>query len=142
MTLAQAFPFAFFLLLAELAVGSFLVLLLADVEGEVGRGFLGLNALIFLGVGLVGEWSRTTYPPSDKLAAAGIQVEWVGREGRAFAFFLLFLALYNILTWFPWPLGRRLAGSLAAVAGVVALVSSGVAYGLAPWGAAWVRDRL
>ena len=136
MTLAQAFPLAFFLLLAELAVGSFLVLLLADVEGEVGRGFLGLNGLIFVGVGLVGQWARTTYPQEDRLAAAGIQLEWVGREGRAFAFFLLFLAIYHVLTWFPWPLGRRLAGGLAAVAGVAALVSSGVAYGWAPWGAA------
>ena len=103
MTLAQAFPFAFFLLLAELAVGSFLVLLLADFEGEVGRGFLGLNGLIFLAAGLVGQWARTTYPDSDQLAAAGIRVEWVAREGRAFAFFLLFLALYHVLTWFPWP---------------------------------------
>jgi DMSO reductase anchor subunit len=136
MTLTQAFPLAFYLLLAELAIGSFLVLLLADFEGEVGRGFLGLNGLIFVGVGLVALWARTTYPQSDRLAATGIQLEWVGREGRGFAFFLLFLTAYHVLTWFPWPLGRRLAGSLAAVAGVLALVSSGVAYGWAPWGAA------
>src|SRR5256885_2248278 len=51
LSLAQVLPLAMFILMVELVVGSFAVMLLADFEGDVGSGFLGLNALIFTGGG-------------------------------------------------------------------------------------------
>lgn len=133
MSLAQALPLAMFLLMAELVIGSFVVMLLADFEGEVTSGFLGLNALIFFGGALFAAWIRAQYPGSELLNDAGIRLPWVVREGRAFAFFLFFLGLYNPCTWFGWQWGRRLTGALAGIAGVTALVSGGLAYGQAPW---------
>lgn len=133
MPLTQSLPLAMFILMAELVIGSFLVLLLADVEGEVGNGFLGLNAFIFLGGALFAWWIRGHYPAPTALAASGMRLDWVAREGRAFGFFLLFLALYTPLAGVGWRLGRRGVGVLAALAGVATLVSGALAYGQAPW---------
>jgi DMSO reductase anchor subunit len=133
MTLVQALPLALFILMVELVVGSFLVLLLSDVEGEVSGAFLGVSALIFVGFALFAAWIRAQYPANATLAGYGVRLDWLGREGRAFTFFLIFLGLYNPLTWFGWRAGRRAMGGLAAAAGVATLVCGGLAYGQAPW---------
>lgn len=133
MSLAHALPLAMFILMAELVIGAFLVMLLADAEGEVTNGFLGLNATIFFGGALFAWWIRSTYPSTALLAAAGVRAEWLGREGSAFGFFLVFLGLYTVVSWFGWRRGRLGFGALAALAGVGTLVSGGMAYGQSTW---------
>ncbi len=133
MTLAQALPLALFLLVAELVIGSFLVLLLSDFGGEVGGAFLGRSALIFFVGALFAAWIRAQYPPAQALGDLGVRLDWLGREGRAFTLFVVLLGLYNPAVWFGLKRGRRAVGSLAGVAGVASLVSGALAYGQAPW---------
>lgn len=133
MSLVQALPLAMFLLMAELVIGSFLVLLLADVEGEVGGAFLGRYALIFLLGALFTLWIRAQYPSTETLAGLGVRLGWLGREGWALGLFTLFLALYSPTIWFGWRGGRRAIGGLAGASGVLTLIFAALAYGQAPW---------
>lgn len=133
MVLAQVLPLALFLLAAEMTIGCFAVMLLTDLEGEIGGAFLGRYALTFLAGGLFTAWLRGQYPSTDVLREMGVQVEWLAGEGRAFTFFLIFLGLYNPATWFGLRLLRKGFGILAVIAGVTTLVYSGLAYGQAPW---------
>ena len=133
MVLAQVLPLALFLLAAEMTIGCFAVMLLTDLEGEIGGAFLGRYALTFLAGGLFTAWLRGQYPATDVLREMGVRVEWLAGEDRAFTFFLIFLGLYNPATWFGLRLLRKGLGILAVVAGVTTLVYSGLAYGQAPW---------
>jgi DMSO reductase anchor subunit len=133
LSLAQVLPLAMFILMVELVVGSFAVMLLADFEGDVGGGFLGLNALIFTGGALFAAWLRAQYPPATTLSQAGVRLDWLAREGRAFSIFLVCLVLYNVATWIGWAPARRAVGGATALAGVAALVGGALAYGQPPW---------
>jgi len=133
MVLAQVLPLALFLLAAEMTIGCFAVLLLTDLEGEIGGAFLGRYALTFLAGGLFTAWIRGYYPGTDALQNMGVSIKWLGGEERAFTFFLIFLGLYNPATWFGLRLLRKGLGILAMIAGVTTLIYSGLAYGQAPW---------
>jgi len=133
MVLAQVLPLALFLLAAEMTIGCFAVMLLTDLEGEIGGAFLGRYALTFLAGGFFTAWLRGQYPPLDVLREMGVRTEWLAGESRAFTFFLIFLGLYNPATWFGLRLLRKGLGALAVIAGVTTLVYSGLAYGQAPW---------
>jgi DMSO reductase anchor subunit len=133
MVLAQVLPLALFLLAAEMTIGCFAVMLLTDLEGEIGGAFLGRYALTFLAGGLFTAWIRGRYPGIETLQNMGVSIKWLSSEARAFAFFLVFLGLYNFATWFSLRLLRKGLGILAVIAGVATLVYSGLAYGQAPW---------
>ena len=133
MALVQVLPLALFLLAAEMTIGCFAVMLLTDLEGEIGGGFLGRYALTFFAGGLFTAWLRGQYPSLDTLREMGVRVEWLAGEGRAFTFFLIFLGLYNPATWFGLRRLRQGIGILATIAGVTTLVFSGLAYGQTPW---------
>ncbi len=133
MSLAQVLPLALFLLMAQLVIGSFLVLLLADYEGEVGGAFLGRSALWFFAGALLAAWIRGRYPAAEVLLRLNVRPDWLGREGWAFTGFLILLGLYNPAVWIGWRPGRRIVGGLAAVAGGATLVFWALAYGQAPW---------
>lgn len=133
MVLAQVLPLALFLLAAEMTIGCFAVMVLTDLDGEIGGAFLGRYALTFFAGGLFTAWLRGQYPPLDSLRGMGVQVAWLDSESRAFTVFLVFLGLYNPATWFGLRRVRKGLGILATIAGVATLVFSGLAYGQAPW---------
>jgi DMSO reductase anchor subunit len=133
MLLAQVLPLALFLLAAEATIGCFAVMLLSDLEGDIGGAFLGRYGLTYFLLGLFTAWLRGQYPPAATLHDMGVRVEWLGGEQRAFTFFLIFLGLYNPATWFSLRLLRKGLGILAVAAGVATLVYSALAYGQAPW---------
>jgi DMSO reductase anchor subunit len=131
--LVQVLPLAMFLLMAELVIGSFLVLLLSDLEGEVRGPFLGRYAALFFVGALFARWIRGQYPPTATLEELGVRIDRLGPEGRAFGFFVLFLGLYNVATWTGVKPARRGIGILTAFAGATTLVLGALAYGQAPW---------
>jgi hypothetical protein len=133
MLLAQVLPLALFILGAEWVIGSFAVMLMSDAQGEISGGFLGRYGLTFFVGALFTLWLRSQYPPTETLTELGFRAEWLGREQRAFVWFVVFLGLYNPAVWFGLRAARRIAGGLATLAGVTTLVFGALAYGQAPW---------
>jgi DMSO reductase anchor subunit len=132
MLLAQVLPLAMFLLGAEWVIGSFAVLALTDLQGEVRGGFLGRYALTFFASALFVAWLRDQYPAAATLQSLGVQLRWADWEVRAFAAFVVLVGLYNPANWSGLKALRRALGLLASVAGVVTLIFSALAYGQAP----------
>lgn len=133
MSLAHVLPLALFILMAELVIGSFLVLVLIDYEGEVGGAFLGRSALWFVAGAVLAGWIRGQYPPLETLRALNVRLEWLSREGWAFTAFVTLLVAYNPAVWLGRRRGRWVVGGLAGIAGVATLVCGALAYGQAPW---------
>src|SRR6476620_7812675 len=133
MLLAQVLPLALFILMAELAIGSFAVMLMSDFQGEISGAFLGRYALTFFVVALCTLWLRSQYPAPDTLRDVNFRVEWLGRDRRAFVWFVVFLGMYIPAVWFGLRTARRIAGGLATLAGATTLVVSALAYWQAPW---------
>ena len=133
MLLAQVLPLALFILSAGWVIGSFAVMLMSDLQGEISGAFLGRYGLTFFAGASFTLWLRSQYPSLDTLRGLGFQVEWLGRERTAFVWFVVFLGLYNPAVWFGLKTARRIAGGLATLAGVSALTFAALAYGQAPW---------
>ena len=124
----QPLAIMFFLILAELAIGGFLVVLLADYEGIATRGFLGLAGATYLATGLLAGWARSHVGPV--VAGEGLPVDeaWRGLEGGAFLVFLVGLGLYTLFMFGEDARLRRLLGTVGLVAGGASLLASGLAY--------------
>lgn len=133
MLLAQVLPLALFILGAQWVIGSFAVMLMSDLQGEISGAFLGRYGLTFFVGALFTLWLRAQYPATEILAELGFRVEWLGREQSAFVWFVVFLGLYNPAVWFGLRTARRVAGGLATLAGVSTLIFGALAYGQAPW---------
>lgn len=133
MVMAQVLPLAFFLLAAEWVIGSFAIMLMSDLQGEISGGFLGRYGLTFFAGAIFTLWLRSQYPSAETLASLGFRLEWLARERGAFVWFVVFLGLYNPAVWFGLRTARRIAGGLATVAGATTLVFGALAYGQAPW---------
>ncbi len=133
MLLAQVLPLALFILAAEWAIGSFAVMLMSDIQGEISGAFLGRYALTFFAGAIFTLWLRGQYPSVETLRDLNFRVEWLARERSAFVWFIVFLGLYNPAVWFGLRTARRIAGGLATLAGATTLVFSALAYGQPPW---------
>lgn len=117
-----------FLILAELAVGGFLIVLLADYEGIATKGFLGLSGATYLFIGLVALWGRGHIAPAAVGEGLPVDETWRGLEGAGFLGFLIFLGLYTL-----WMFGedtrlRRLLGTISLGGGLLSLLAGGLAY--------------
>ena len=117
----------FFLVLAELAVGGFLVVLLADYEGIATRGFLGLAGATYLATGLLAGWARSHVGPVAAGAGLPVDEAWRGLEGGAFLVFLVGLGLYTLFMICEDARVRRLLGTVGLVAAGVSLLAIGLA---------------
>ncbi|HEY8477709.1 MAG TPA: hypothetical protein VIN09_12675 [Chloroflexota bacterium] len=121
----QAVPLAVYLALLELAVGSFLILLLTDLDGEVGRGFLVFAGLFGAGAAALALWMESAFPT---LVVGAAQYQDV--FARAFQAHLALWGLYLALLVVGRRRLRHAAAGLGTLAGAVALALTGLAHGL------------
>jgi hypothetical protein len=126
----QPLAIMFFLVLAELAIGGFLLVLLVDFEGIATKGFLGLAGATYVATALVAWWARGSIGAPVEGSGLVIDATWQRLEGVSFIVFLACLALYTLFMFGTDPRWRRLLGTVALAAGLVGLVASGLAYRL------------
>jgi hypothetical protein len=122
----QPLAIMFFLILAELAIGGYLVVLAVDYEGVATKGFLGMASATYLVTGLIGLWARGQIGPVE--GGLPVHAAWLGLEGAGFVVFLVCLALYTLLLFGSDARLRRAVGTVSLLAGVASLLASGLAY--------------
>jgi DMSO reductase anchor subunit len=124
----QPLAVMFFLILAELAVGGLLLVVLVDYEGIATKGFLGLAAVTYALTGLAAWWARAQMaaPPGSPGLAA--DQSWLWLEGLGLIAFLAGTGLYALLLFGTDRRLPRLAGTVAVAGGLVSLLASGLAY--------------
>jgi hypothetical protein len=113
-TAATALPLSLFLLLADIAAGGQLVLVLLDLRGEVTRGFLKLTTVAYLATALVAALVLLAAPLFAYQPLYHWGTPWVVVAYAGFAAFLLSGGWYA-LALFRAPADRR--GSGAGVRG-------------------------
>ena len=85
----QPLAVMFFLILAELAIGGLLLVVLVDYEGIATKGFLGLAAVTYIVTGLVAWWARGQIAPPPSGEGLPVDRAWIGPEGVGFVVFLI-----------------------------------------------------
>lgn len=123
----QAVPLGFFLFLMEFAAGGILVTNLLDWNGEVAPGYLFLNGIFLLGFAAAGIWLRSVLPAA-RLLAYPLPDTWLRAEPGVWAAFALATAAALFLLKTDRRRAGRIAGTLAAALGVIALAVSALAY--------------
>lgn len=124
----QPLAVLFFLILAELAVGGLLLVVLVDYEGVATKGFLGLGAATYLVIGLAAWWARSQMAAPSGAAGLTVDRGWLWLEGLGLLVFLVGVGLYTLLLFGAERRLPRLAGAVSVVGGLVGLVGSGLAY--------------
>jgi hypothetical protein len=129
MSLPALAPLATGLVLAELAVGTMLVTLLADLGGDVGRGFMGTTALICLAVLGADLLLLLFLPDPSELLHTAVDagryasfVHWlVGFAGATLGY-----ALFSAVGTDP---ARRVVGAVAVACGGMAVAMAALSFG-------------
>ncbi len=130
----QIIPFAFFLVMLELAVGSHLVLYALDVRNVIRKdtsfNFFRFQAILYLVLFSLLAWATQNgfaTPHQLRLDGFNLDFAWLKYQPTALGWFLIFQLLYFISMLTPtWHIARLVTGGLATVAGVGALLSDGM----------------
>lgn len=123
----HALPPTIFLVFFELAVGGHLLLLWADWQREVSRGFVILSAVCLWLFAVLGVWDRLAFP----LALA--DSAWRAPETVAVVAFVVLQLGYIVLAWARVEGARRVVGAVAGVAGLLGLAAASLVHAGA-WG--------
>lgn len=125
----DALPYAVYLLLAELGVGSLIVLLFADARGLAERSFVKYSAAQTVVVGAL--VLPLSWWVANNDIATGYPVRAAGLDGGWWSLLLFFgcTAVYAMLTFGGWRRGALATGAAGVACGLAGL--SWLAYGFA-----------
>lgn len=130
----DALPYTTFLLLLEFAAGCQAVLLLAQLRGEVSKGFIKMGAILVPFAIVPALWITSIFAGATEVADYPLDESWLLPVRLACAAFALLSIVYN---WFVWreQLERsKPFGWAATVAGVAAIALVAGYVRLPTWG--------
>ncbi len=131
----QTIPIAFYLVMIELAIGSFVMLVALDARGGTTVNFLRTQTAIYLLLFTLIAWATLqAFDTARHLRADGYHLDftWLARQEPAVLWFMLLQIAYLVLLVVSkdWRVGRLVVGGLACALGIFALVAIGM--GLRP----------
>lgn len=136
-------PLVLFIVMTELAIGSFTVLFLLDWRNQVKRNFLVLYGIIYIVLaGLTYLFQQSFSTPQLLNAFPQLDKAWTGYEASPLLLFLLLMLPYNLFLWMDKKAGvdgkqegtsrirvlRLLSGGLTVLAGLAALFVMAMIY--------------
>src|SRR5438034_1919912 len=136
-------PLVLFIVMTELAIGSFTVLFLLDWRNQVKRNFLVLYGIIYIVLaGLTYLFQQNFSTPQLLNTFPQLDKAWTGYEGPPLLLFLLLMLPYNLFLWMDKKAGvdgkqegtprvrvlRLLSGGLTVLAGLTALFVMAMIY--------------
>jgi hypothetical protein len=146
----ESLQFALFLVMLELAVGSFVCLFLLDLRADSSRGFIVFQGWLYLVFGVLALLAMNAHATPEVVHGRGLDEAWVRAQGPLVVAFTLLMIPWNVLLWrdknssfrfgkkgTPVPetttlqrlrYARYGVGGLTTGVGVVALFVVGMAY--------------
>src|SRR5918997_537825 len=94
-----AMPYTTFLFLLEFAAGCMAVLLVAQIRGEVAKGFLKMGAILVPLTALPALWVASGFGGVAEVADYPLAESWLMPSRIALSVFSLLSIVYN---WFIW----------------------------------------
>lgn len=99
----QALPFALFIVMLELTVGSFVSLYLLDLRGDTSRGFVVFQGVLYLVFGGLTLLAMSNFASPSNPAAYGLDAGWIRAQGPLTLAFTLLMLPWNALLWRDRP---------------------------------------
>jgi hypothetical protein len=124
----EALPKALFLVMLELTVGAFFTLYLLDVRGNTSRGYILFQGVLYALLALLTELTMGAFASPEHLRGYGLDAAWLAWQQPLVLAFSLLILPWNVLLWMKRTRARQIVGGLAALAGVAAVFSVGMAY--------------
>ncbi len=136
-------PLVLFIVMTELAIGSFTVLFLLDWRNQVKRNFLVLYGIIYIVLaGLTYLFQQNFSTPQLLNTFPQLDKAWTDYEASPLLLFLLLMLPYNLFLWMDKKAGvdgkqegtsrvrvlRLLSGGLTVLAGLTALFVMAMIY--------------
>jgi hypothetical protein len=131
-------PYAFYLIMAELAVGAFLTMYALDIRNDSAINFFRTQGVIYFFLFSVLAWATQNgfaTPHQLRLDGFNLDYSWLDRRPSLLGWFLLAQIPYNVALWFNSRIGRLAFGGIASFLGLAALFAD--AMGLRPVASAW-----
>lgn len=129
-----ALPYTTFLFLLEFAAGCMAVLLVAQIRGEVAKGFLKMGAILVPLTALPALWVTSGFAGKAAVADYPLDEGWLLPMRVALAAFTLLSLLYNWFIWREQPGPAVPSGWAAAAAGVASIALAAGYVQLPTWG--------
>lgn len=123
---AASLPYTMLLLLAELAVGSLLMVVVFDRRGQVTPGYVKAGAITLVPLAAFAMWTFLFVGPSDDLDGYRLAETWYRPFGVVFALFLAGSLGHMVFAMLGERRRAIQVGFAGSAAGVVALVILGL----------------
>jgi hypothetical protein len=150
----ESLPFALFIVMLELTVGSFISLYLLDLRGDSSRGFVIFQGALYVVFALLTLLAMNAFATPQLVHGRGLDEHWLGAQGPLALAFTLLMLPWNVLLWrdpnssyrvkkkasadSPLPVGegpgvrsrlaRYVAGAITCLVGLAALFDVAMAY--------------
>lgn len=128
----QTIPLAFFIVMLELSIGSYLVLYALDIRNDTSINFVRFQAVLYLVLFTLLAWATEVgFASAPLLKSIGYTLDyrWLDIQGPTLGWFLILQAAYAVLlVRRSWRVARLIAGGGAAVLGTLCLFSVGMGY--------------
>ncbi len=125
-------PLAFFIVMLELSVGSFLVLYALDIRNDTSFNFVRFQAVLYLLLFTLLTWGTMVgFANADQLRRFGYNLDfhWLSYQGTALLWFMLLQVAYSVsLISRKWRLARLVTGGAASLLGIFCLFAVGMGY--------------
>jgi hypothetical protein len=129
-----AMPYTTFLLLLEFAAGCMAVLLLAQLKGEVSKGFLKMGAILIPFTALPALWTTAAFGGATEIADFPLAENWLLPTRVMLAGFATLSVLYNWFIWREKEEASRPWGWATTIAGVAAIALAAAYVQRPTWG--------
>lgn len=129
-----ALPYTTFLLLLEFAAGCQAVLLLAQLRGEVSKGFIKMGASLVPITALLALWVTAIFPGVTDVADYPLAEGWLLPVRLTLALFCVLAVVYNVLVWRERFEPSKPVGWAASAAGVASIGLAAAYVQLPTWG--------
>jgi len=123
---AASLPYTVLLLLAELAVGSLIMVVIFDRRAQVTVGYVKACALTLVPLAVFGMWAYLVISPTADIEGYRVDDTWYRPFGVAFALFLAASVVHLVFAMTGERERAIMAGIAGSVAGIVAMVLLGL----------------
>ncbi len=130
----EALPYTLLLILAELAIGSLWITLVADLRGGVTRGFVLTMALCIAVTAGLAYWTGATLSIGSNVDGYPIDGSWFGLSQDAMLVVLIASVIYMFGVFMGWDPVGRIAGIAGSIAGIVVIVAYAGMFAPPTWG--------
>lgn len=124
----ETLPLVIYTLMLELAVGTFVIMVLTDFKGEVGGSFLVTGGLTALGSALIARWVQNSVSFKSGEALYPTDSNWADLQNTFLNITLVALVIYNIMIFIGTVPARRVVGSAAGIAAIATLLAFSLQY--------------